>query len=125
MGSIEIKETSIHKDFGFLTYFFHTLIKQRQILLLFVCLMSNNPRVKTILILAANPQNTARLRLDREIREIDEALRRANKRELYKLEHKLAVRSRDFLPGYLRLSTEYCSLLRTWCGRRWNCPRRR
>jgi WD40 repeat protein len=58
--------------------------------------MSNNAPVKTILILAANPKNTARLRLDREIREIDEALRRANKRELYKLEQKLAVRSLDF-----------------------------
>src|SRR4028118_2015710 len=63
--------------------------------------MSNNARVKTILILAANPTNTAPLRLDREIREIDEALRRANKRELYKLEHKLAVRSRDFYRAIL------------------------
>jgi hypothetical protein len=101
MGSIEIKETSIHKDFGFLTYFFHTLIKQRQILLLFVCLMSNNPRVKTILILAANPQNTAHLRLDQEIREIDQGLRLANKREQYRLEQKWAVRSRDFYRAIL------------------------
>ena len=97
MGSIEIKETSIHKDFGFLTYFFHTLIKQRQILLSFVCLMSNN----TILILAANPKNTAPLRLDREIREIDEGLRLANKREQYRLEQKWAVRSRDFYRAIL------------------------
>jgi len=63
--------------------------------------MSNNARVKTILILAANPQNTAPLRLDREIREIDEGLRRANKRELYKLEQKWAVRSRDFYRAIL------------------------
>jgi len=63
--------------------------------------MSNNARVKTILILAANPKNTAPLRLDQEIREIDEGLRRANKRELYKLEQKWAVRSRDFYRAIL------------------------
>ena len=63
--------------------------------------MSNNARVKTILILAANPKNTAPLRLDEEIREIDEGLRRANKRELYKLEQKWAVRSRDFYRAIL------------------------
>jgi adenylylsulfate kinase-like enzyme len=63
--------------------------------------MSNNARVKTILILAANPQNTAPLRLDREIREIDEGLRRANKREMYKLQQKWAVRSRDFYRAIL------------------------
>ena len=72
-----------------------------KILLSFVCLMSNNARVKTILILAANPKNTAPLRLDEEIREIDEGLRRANKRELYKLEQKWAVRSRDFYRAIL------------------------
>jgi hypothetical protein len=58
--------------------------------------MSNNAPAKTILILAANPKNTARLRLDEEIREIEEALRRAKKPELYKLEQKWAVRRRDF-----------------------------
>ena len=63
--------------------------------------MSNNAPVKTILILAANPKNTAPLRLDQEIREIDEGLRRANKRELYKLEQKWAVRSRDFYRAIL------------------------
>jgi len=30
MSTIEVIETNIHKDFGFLTYFFHTLIKQRR-----------------------------------------------------------------------------------------------
>ena len=34
--------------------------------------MNNNDAVKTILILAANPTNTSRLRLEEEIREIDE-----------------------------------------------------
>ncbi len=63
--------------------------------------MNNNAPVKTILILAANPSNTTPLRLDAEIREIDEGLRRANKREQYKLEQKLAVRSRDFYRAIL------------------------
>ncbi|PSB42555.1 hypothetical protein C7B67_25100, partial [filamentous cyanobacterium Phorm 6] len=63
--------------------------------------MTNNNTVKTILILAANPTNTAPLRLDQEIREIDEGLRRANKRDMYKLEQKWAVRSRDFYRAIL------------------------
>jgi energy-coupling factor transporter ATP-binding protein EcfA2 len=63
--------------------------------------MTNNTPVKTILILAANPTNTVPLRLEQEIREIDEGLRRANKREQYKLEQKWAVRSRDFYRAIL------------------------
>lgn len=57
--------------------------------------------IKTILILAANPKNTSRLRLEKEIREIDEGLRRANKREQFKLEMKLAVRQQDFYRAML------------------------
>jgi hypothetical protein len=63
--------------------------------------MSNNTFVKTILILAANPRGTCQLRLDEEVREIDEGLRRANKREQFKLEQKWAVRSRDFYRAIL------------------------
>lgn len=63
--------------------------------------MSNNTRVKTILVLAVNPTNTSRLRLDKEVSEIDEGLRRANKRERFKLEQKWAVRSRDFYRAIL------------------------
>ncbi|WP_414620148.1 CHAT domain-containing protein [Calothrix sp. CCY 0018] len=62
---------------------------------------SNSTNIKTILILAANPKNTSRLRLEEEIREIDEGLRRANKREQFKLEMKLAVRQRDFYRAIL------------------------
>ena len=57
--------------------------------------------VKTILLLAANPRQTSQLRLDEEVREIDEGLRRANKREQFKLEQKWAVRSRDFYRAIL------------------------
>lgn len=62
---------------------------------------SSKTEIKTILILAANPKNTSRLRLEEEIREIDEGLRRANKREQFKLEMKLAVRQRDFYRAIL------------------------
>ncbi|GAA6617152.1 CHASE2 domain-containing protein [Scytonema sp. NUACC26] len=63
--------------------------------------MNNDTRVKTILILAANPASTSRLRLDEEVREIEEGLRRANKREQFKLEQKWAVRQRDFYRAIL------------------------
>lgn len=57
--------------------------------------------IKTILILAANPKNISRVELQKEIREIDEGLRRSNKREQFKLEMKLAVRQRDFYRAIL------------------------
>jgi tetratricopeptide (TPR) repeat protein len=61
----------------------------------------NNSDVKTILILAANPTDTSRIRLDKEVREIDEGLRRSSKRERFKLEQKWAVRQRDFYRAIL------------------------
>ncbi|UCH97473.1 MAG: SIR2 family protein [Candidatus Aminicenantes bacterium] len=51
---------------------------------------------KKILILAANPKTTSRLRLDEEIREIEEGLQRAKHRDQFKIKPKLAVRLRDF-----------------------------
>ena len=57
--------------------------------------MSNNPTVKKILILAANPKNTVRLRLDQEVRDIEEGLQLAAQRDKFTLQHKGAVRSRD------------------------------
>jgi len=74
--------------------------------------MNNNDSVKTILILAANPKNTAPLRLDEEVREIDEGLRRANQRHQYKLEQKWAVRSRDFYRAIL----DYQPQIVHFCG---------
>lgn len=50
---------------------------------------------RTILILASSPINQARLRLDKETREIDEGLRRSQKREQFTLEQKWAVRPDD------------------------------
>nr|WP_246275804.1 ATP-binding protein [Brasilonema bromeliae] len=74
--------------------------------------MNNNTRIKTILILAANPTSTSRLRLDEEVREIDEGLRRANKREEFKLEQKWAVRQRDFYRAML----DYQPQIVHFCG---------
>jgi len=74
--------------------------------------MTNNTPVKTILILAANPTNTAPLGLEDEIREIDEGLRRGNKREQYKLEQKLGVRPRDFS----RAIVDYQPYIVHFCG---------
>lgn len=54
----------------------------------------NNSK-KTILILASNPKDTTPLRLDKEIREIDEGLRRAQRRDQFILQQKLAVRPAD------------------------------
>lgn len=51
--------------------------------------------MKKILILAANPRNTSPLRLDEEIREIGEALRRSIYRQQFDLHTKSAVRLKD------------------------------
>lgn len=55
--------------------------------------MTNTTR--TILILAANPIDTARLRLDAEERAIDDGLRRATHRDQFRLVSKHAVRPAD------------------------------
>ncbi len=53
------------------------------------------PTEKTILFLAANPEDTAQLRLDEEVREIDASLQRARGRDQFVLQQRWAVRSRD------------------------------
>ncbi|MBD2616516.1 CHAT domain-containing protein [Nostoc punctiforme FACHB-252] len=50
---------------------------------------------RTILILASSPTNASRLRLDKEVREIDEGLRRAKQREQFSLQQRWAVRTND------------------------------
>lgn len=57
--------------------------------------MSSNTPVKRILILATNPEDTTKLRLDKEVREIDNGLRRAKERAQFALEQKWAVRPDD------------------------------
>lgn len=62
--------------------------------------------VQTILILAANPKDTRKLRLDEEVREIENGLERAKNREQFVLEDKLAVRPRDVQRAMLDLNPQ-------------------
>ncbi|MFK8184256.1 MAG: TIR domain-containing protein [Phormidesmis sp.] len=48
-----------------------------------------------ILVLSANPQETSRLRLDQEVREIEAGLRRSKNRDQFELISRWAVRPRD------------------------------
>jgi len=50
---------------------------------------------RKVLVLAANPKDTSRLRLDQEIREIDNGLQRAQKRDEFILKSVLAARPMD------------------------------
>ena len=50
---------------------------------------------RRILVLAANPKNTSRLRLDEEVREIDNGLQRAQKRDEFVLKQQWAARPKD------------------------------
>lgn len=57
--------------------------------------MVSNQLVKKILLLSANPQNTTKLRLDEEVREITEGLRRSKGRDNFIIESRMAVRPDD------------------------------
>lgn len=61
---------------------------------------------KTILFLAANPKNSTPLRLEEEVKEIDEGLQRAKKREKFHLEQRWAVTHRDFRRAVLELNPQ-------------------
>lgn len=56
--------------------------------------MSREP-IKRILVLSANPKNSTQLRLDQEVREIDDALKGAKNRDQFELKQKWAVRPKD------------------------------
>jgi len=62
---------------------------------------------KTILILAVNPKNTTRLRLDNEIREIEERLKFSEHRNKFTIKIKLAVRIDDFREALVNLRPTY------------------
>lgn len=51
---------------------------------------------RKILLLAANPKGTTRLRLDEEVRDISEGLKRARNRDNFEIAQRWAVRPRDF-----------------------------
>ncbi len=56
---------------------------------------NNSTQPRKILLLSANPRGTSQLRVDEEMREIKEGLRRAKKRDLYLIDTAEAVRYRD------------------------------
>src|SRR5690242_3885226 len=57
--------------------------------------------IKIILFLAANPKDTPHLRLDQEVREIDDGLQRAKRRDQFILQQRWAVRNRDVMRAML------------------------
>ncbi|MEJ1935338.1 CHAT domain-containing protein [Nostoc sp. NIES-2111] len=60
--------------------------------------------VQTILILTANPQGTSQLRLDQEVRDIEEGLHRAKNRDQFVVESMFAVRPRDIQRAMLDIN---------------------
>ena len=67
---------------------------------------SSRPAPATILFLAANPKDTGRLRLDQELRDIGEGLRRSQQRDQFTLEQRLAVRPRDIQRAMLDVNPQ-------------------
>ena len=62
--------------------------------------------VKKILILAANPKDTQKLRLDEEVREIQAGLERAQKRDRFEIVSRWAVRSNDLRRALLDIEPQ-------------------
>lgn len=68
--------------------------------------------MKRILILAANPSDSSRLRLDKEVREIQDVLRRAKQRELFEIKTSSATRPSDIQQELL----DYTPQIVHFCG---------
>jgi len=62
--------------------------------------------VKTILILTGNPKGTTPLRLDQEVRDISEGLKRSQHRDAFRIEQRWAVRPRDVQRAMLDLDPQ-------------------
>lgn len=60
--------------------------------------------IQTILILTANPKGTSQLRLDQEVRDIEEGLQRAKQRDQFVLKSMFAVRPRDIQRAMLDIN---------------------
>ena len=63
--------------------------------------MFSNSGMRKILFVSANPRDTERLRLDQEMREIQEGLQRAQRREQFQFHSRVATRPRDLRRGLL------------------------
>ena len=69
----------------------------------------NEMKVKNknkILFLTSNPSDTSRLRIDKEARDIEEGLRRANQRDSFDFEVRLATRPRDLSRAILDINPQ-------------------
>ncbi|MBD2056566.1 CHAT domain-containing protein [Oculatella sp. FACHB-28] len=62
--------------------------------------------IRTILVLAANPKGTASLRLEQEVRDIDESLKRSKYRNNFVLEQRWAVRPEDVQHAMLEVNPQ-------------------
>lgn len=69
--------------------------------------------MKKILILAANPKDTPRFRLDEEVREIENGLRRAKHRDEFELRQQWATRTKDIRRAMLDAAPDIVH----FCGR--------
>jgi energy-coupling factor transporter ATP-binding protein EcfA2 len=67
---------------------------------------SQSSSLKTILVLASSPTNEGRLRLDKEVREIEEGLRRSQHRDRFVLQQRWAVRPDDLRRALLDLKPQ-------------------
>lgn len=61
---------------------------------------------QTIIFLAANPKDTHPLRLDQELRDIGKGLKRAQRRDQFQLEQRMAVRPQDIQRAMLDLNPQ-------------------
>jgi CHAT domain len=68
--------------------------------------MRDRPSAKTILLLASNPTNTARLRLDEEAREIAKGLRMGTHRDQFVFQRESAVRPEDIRQALLTFNPQ-------------------
>lgn len=69
--------------------------------------------MKKILIIAANPRGTSQLRLDQEIRGVEEAIRRPQFPDQFEVKQRSAVRLIDLKRAFSAL---YSGLYRSECG---------
>ena len=69
-------------------------------------LTTPSQKILVLLVLPANPKNSTLLRLDEELREIDEGLQRAKYRDQFALKQKWAVRLKDVQRAILDLNPQ-------------------
>jgi HEAT repeat protein len=74
-------------------YYNHELEEERKTI---ATPTTSETKHRTLLILASSPTDRAKLRLDREVRDINESLRRSQQRDRFTIQQKWAARPSDF-----------------------------